>query len=1055
MHPEEWQEVKRIVDRALELPEEEREAFLAAIEDEALRQAADDLLRVPTAGADAFDHLRLFPAARLMPFRDGDTVGPYTIVKALDRGGMGAVFKAKDTRNGRVVALKILPPNALSYSRNEDKAQARLKHRYIATLYDSDTTPEGFRYVAMEYVEGIPITAFAEADRPTLRGRLELFRQVCEAVEHAHQKLVVHRDLKPDNILVTAEGEPKLLDFGIAKILSPTLAARTLTRSADRPFTLAYASPEQLGGMPTDTRTDVYSLGVLLCVLLTSRLPYRAERSHDLPQAILALEPVRPSALALSEAVSPSALPKGSRRRLRRLLEGELDAIVLRALRKEPAERYRSVAELSEDVRRYLDREPVLALKGTSRYRMRKFLERHRLPVAAALLGLLVLIGFTVALFFLRQEALSERDAAQREAKRSEAASGFLVDMFKVSNPWTTLGSTVSAREVLDEAARKLQASPPRDPAVRGTLLRSLGRINLNLGNYAPAETLLEPALKDIRAHYGGNPRLIAETLADLATVRYHQARYADAERYAAETLSVADVSDAGETLEMRSLIGRVAFARGDFTRAEKLFRTALADSERLGGPQSLRAASAVHDLACTLHAEGKYAEASACYGRSLAIRRKLLGENHHGTLQVLHNLACLTRDQGNSAKAETELVAIRLGYRAISDPNYPSMPTLFHNIGATLLSAGKLDEAEPLLFDSLAGYRWLFPDNHPHIARALAELGRLFDARRHTADAERYYRNALGRLERSLGKGHPDTITVANNYAAFLAREGRGREADGIWRELLYRMETHPVREDLAEAIRENLAAAHRSQKGDASDTWRAVTIEMLDLTETPDYLEAPDRTAPLSLAGKRGAIRFFDDFNDGLIDPGKWEVRGNTVLEEGGKLRVLTTVTDQGGQARTLPFPIDSTQTLIISRRVKVHASNEFLDGKMVIGITGYPEKNFGVSYANYRYTGAGESVTVGFSLFRRNASSHRWAEQRANVSLLLPPIWDRWFDEELRYDPQTGEVRYSIDGTERLAYNVGPLPPNASTLTLTFFPWGWYTGHSQEMDWVRVEQ
>ncbi|HEY3572061.1 MAG TPA: serine/threonine-protein kinase, partial [Thermoanaerobaculia bacterium] len=262
-----------MVAEALELSVEERAALLATVKDEEVRKEAERLLDVSATEADRFEHLHLSPLGNDLPFKEGNQVGRYVILRAVSRGGMGAVYQARDAGTGRIVALKILPPRVLPFSANEDKALARLSNEYIATFYESGTTAEGFRYVAMEYVEGVPITGYCAAHCPTVRSRLELFRMVCEAVEYAHRNLVVHRDIKPDNILVTSGGKPKLLDFGIAKILPSDLELATLTRGANRPLTVAFASPEQLGGDPTTTATDVYSLGVLLCLLLTGHLP--------------------------------------------------------------------------------------------------------------------------------------------------------------------------------------------------------------------------------------------------------------------------------------------------------------------------------------------------------------------------------------------------------------------------------------------------------------------------------------------------------------------------------------------------------------------------------------------------------------------------------------------------------------------------------------------------------------------------------------------------------------------------------------------------------------
>lgn len=1051
MNSDRWQEVKRLVEEALELPEEDRVALLAGVGDEELRVAVRGLLEITPTEADAFDRVRFLPASTGIPFKAGDFVGKYEILEEIGCGGMGVVFKADDHGLRGTVALKVLPPRVLSVSANEDATLARLSHPNIAAFYESGETEEGFRFLAMEYVEGKPITSYCAEKRLALPARLTLFRQVCGAVEYAHQRFIVHRDLKPENILVTYEGEPKLLDFGIAKVLRPGSLHPTLTRLADRPLTVAFASPEQLGGDHTRVTSDVYSLGVLLCLLLTGKLPYKVASSDELPWAIRNMEPIRPSALVPlnKEGLRETPATDGNAKRLRRRLEGDLDAIVLRALRKNPEERYPSVAELSEDIRRYLDREPVLARQGSRRYFAAKFVQRHRWGVASGLTFLLVLLALITALFFTQREAIRERDAARREAARAERVSGFLVDMFRVSNPWTKAGTPTTAREVLDTAARKLESSPPEDSIVRGSLLHSLGRINLSLGAYSSAEALLQPALLNLRLNADRNRHLIAETLADLARVRYHQARYTEAEHYALDA-----IHDFNEGFGMRTLLGRIAFARGDYIRAEALFREAWDIDRKSLAPFSVRASNSAHDLACALHAEGRYAEAAALYDQSLLTRRRLLGENHYATLQVLENLALLVQDRGHLEEAQNRLVSVRLKYRDLGDPDFPSLPALFHNLGSGFISLGKLDQAEEILFDSLAGYRSLLPDDHPNVGRALSEVGRFYDARRKYAEAERYYREGFRRLEACLGRDHPDTIAVMNNLAVLRAREGKTREAEALWREALGRAEAHRVRPALLAVLRKNLAL--RQDAVGATGRYHTAGIEILDLTETPDSYEASWAAQHRGDPGKDAPVLLFsDDFNDGRIDPEKWEARGRTVREENGELQVLMAVTDHGGQVSTLPIAIDPTRTLAISRRVRIHAANSFYDGKMAVGITGYPEKNFGVSYANYRYTGGGESVTVGISIYRHNANSHRFADRRANVSPLIPPLWDRWFEETLLFDPRTGEVRYSIDGKERLAYNVGPLPANASTITLTFFPWGWYTGHSQEMDWVRVEQ
>ncbi len=297
---ERWQEVKAIVQAALDLPEEERTSYLVAAcgNDDGLRREVEAILAVSSTRADFFDNYQVLPPGlRRVELVEGDEAGPYRIIGPLGEGGMGLVYLAQDTRVDRKVALKILPRRLT----HEQELLARLQHPNIAIFFDSGVTENGYGYFAMEYVEGEPFTDYCERKGLALKERLKLFLQVCDAVSFAHRNLVVHRDIKPSNILVTADGQPKLLDFGIAKLLPSDEDLLTLTRPEERPLTIAFASPEQLHGERTTTATDIYSLGVLLCLLLTGRLPYLVKSYHDFPWAIRNMEPERPSRLVLKE----------------------------------------------------------------------------------------------------------------------------------------------------------------------------------------------------------------------------------------------------------------------------------------------------------------------------------------------------------------------------------------------------------------------------------------------------------------------------------------------------------------------------------------------------------------------------------------------------------------------------------------------------------------------------------------------------------------------------------------------------------------------------------
>ncbi|HEV2843761.1 MAG TPA: serine/threonine-protein kinase, partial [Thermoanaerobaculia bacterium] len=434
--PERWRTVDRIFAQALELPPAERAVFLdaACAGDAGLRRDVERLL-----GADERnDTFMERPAGELLGWRplagedeEGGRLGPYRLLRRIGGGGMGTVYLARrdDEQYQQEVAIKVLRAGleaTEAYHRfiAERQILARLQHPNIARLYDGGTTEDGRPFLVMELVDGLPVDQYCDQGQLNVDQRLGLFRRICSAVEHAHQNLLVHRDIKPGNILVTPDGEPKLLDFGIAKQLEPKVATDSgpLTRTGLRIMTPSYASPEQVKGEAVTTASDVYSLGVLLYELLTGRSPYpSAEVTYEIERAICEQEPERPSvAVFRAGAVSPEEIASARKARpqaLQRRLRGDLDNIVLMALRKEPGRRYGSVAKLSRDLERHQEDLPVAARADTLRYRARKFVVRNRAGVAAAvavfLLVSLLVVGFMARLIEQRHQVARERDKAQ------------------------------------------------------------------------------------------------------------------------------------------------------------------------------------------------------------------------------------------------------------------------------------------------------------------------------------------------------------------------------------------------------------------------------------------------------------------------------------------------------------------------------------------------------------------------------------------------------------------------------------------------------------------
>ncbi|HEY4595144.1 MAG TPA: serine/threonine-protein kinase, partial [Thermoanaerobaculia bacterium] len=511
----------------------------------------------------------------------------------------------------------------------ERQILARLDHPGIARLYTVGNTEDGRPYLVMERIEGEPLDVYCDRHRLTVNQRIALFRKVCAAVEHAHRHLLVHRDLKPANILVTAEGEPKLLDFGIAKQLAPA-AGDPRTRTGLRMLTPKYASPEQVKGEAVTTASDVYSLGALLCELLCGRGPYPVPRDappYEIERAICDGEPERPSE-ALLRAGEPSPGVLAARRgerpaTLRRRLAGDLDTIVLKALRKDPAQRYESVSRLSSDLERYLQSLPVSVRPDTWGYRTRKLLRRHRAAAAMAAAVLLLAAGLVASLLIQSRRLAQERDKARHTLS-------FLVDTFKEADPHHLRGERLTAREVLDQGADRVSRELAGQPEVQAAVMDAIGEVDLGLGHNGKAAPMLEKALDLRRRTLDPSSLDVAQSLRHLADLRMEQSDFAGAETLLRQALAIERRRLGDSSAEVASTLnqlGQTLTRKGDFRSAEPLHHQALAIARRSEGPRGPTVAEALLDLARCRDQSGDYPAAEALYSQGLALERQLLGE--------------------------------------------------------------------------------------------------------------------------------------------------------------------------------------------------------------------------------------------------------------------------------------------------------------------------------------------------------------------------------------------------------------------------------------------
>ena len=735
MANERWHRAARIFDSALECAPGARRAALLDAEcgaDDALRREVESLL---AAHEEAQSFLAgtpfELPLAQVLGGASvepaGRQLGAYRLVRELGRGGMGAVFLAEraDEQYEQHVAIKVVKRGMdsdaiLSRFRHERQILAALDHPNIARLLDGGTTAEGLPYFVMEYIEGLPVDEYCEAHALSVRARLKLFQTVCAAVHYAHQNLVVHRDIKPSNILVTPDGVPKLLDFGIAKLLKPELYAQTVapTATSERPMTPDYASPEQVRGLPVTTASDVYALGALLYELLTGQRPHRLHSytTQEIERVICEQEPERPS-----EAVTAGRQRRAAAKEKQtavvcnpKTLRGDLDNIVLMALRKEPQRRYASAQQLADDIERHLTGRPVIARKDTLGYRVGKFVRRNKVAVSAAAALLLVLLAAGVVVALQSARVARERDRAQRERERAEKVSAFLVNLFKVSDPDEAKGHAVTAREMLDQGAARIEHELQDQPEVQATLMDTMGSVYETLGLYHDSETLLARALGTRRALYGEDHPEVIKTLQHLALLQRQQ---------------------------------------GDFAGAEASWRAVIAGQERLHGKESAEVAEALNELGKLFWWKGDLVSAEPFFREALAIRRKVYGNNHPSVAKSLNNVAVLLNNKGDYEAAEPLYrEALALQRRLLGDENGDTA-SMMVNLGDFLADhGGKFDEAEALMRAALDIRRKLFGPDHLSVLLSLRALAGLCEAKRDYARAVEYRRDELAMARRLYG---------------------------------------------------------------------------------------------------------------------------------------------------------------------------------------------------------------------------------------------------------------------------------------------------------------
>jgi len=797
-----WHRLKGILAQLLDLPLSQRE--------DALKQLCGDdatLQREARAYLAAESKAAMFskPAVSLdrpdSAFAEGDAVGPYQIVSKLAQGGMGEVYLAErsDGAYRGQVAIKTLRrgiSDADIVRRFEAERQilAALNHPHIASLLDGGAAKDGLPFLAMEYVEGEDILTYCDSRRLTIAERLGLFGKVCSAVQYAHQSLVVHRDLKPGNILVTPEGEPKLLDFGIAKILAPDSVGSTATTQAGmRPMTPEYASPEQILGLPITTATDIYALGLLLFELLTGLRAHIFDKAQlsDFRRVVCEETPPKPSVAATDSMAerpdterAPNAVERAAHRgtepqRLRRLLAGDLDNIVHTALRKEPSRRYASAEQMARDVARHLAGFPVSARGDSWRYQAGKFIGRHRLGVVAACLAVLAVIFFTAALQVKNDRIAAERDEALRQKSRSEEVTRFMIDVFDNADPYQP-GEEMTARELLARATERMQRGWDRHPALKADLMIALGQVNAKLGRFEEAEAFLREGLA-IRAK-SGDKLALAECLRHWGALLLAMGEYEPADKALSRASALAEERLGPRHAGLEPILASLSelrYLQGRYAEGERLVRRALSIQEADPETEPLAYGDNLGNLAIFLDTQGRFDEAETLYRKVLALQETALGPNHLILGNTVFNFAASLSDQARYPEAaDLYLRAIDI-YSQHLGPDHPFVGSAYSDLGVVHEKTGALDEAKRCFHAALTICDSSLGADHSECASILNNLGLVCLARSEQAQAVRLFEKAIAAFSASAGAEHPDVANMRTNLGRALCAMGRFEEAE------------------------------------------------------------------------------------------------------------------------------------------------------------------------------------------------------------------------------------------------------------------------------------
>ena len=722
-------------------------------------------------------------------------IGPYEIIQLLGEGGMGVVYEAEEREPvRRRVALKLVRAgldetrDVLARFDAERRALAVMNHPGIARVLHAASTDTGEPYFAMELVRGLPLTEYCDTKRLVVRDRLQLFIGICEAVQHAHQKGVIHRDLKPSNILVTDEDghpQPKIIDFGIAKALGP-LGADTVakTMAGFAMGTVAYMSPEQASStaMDVDTRADIYSLGVMLYELLVGHLPVdpmevglyeflarlaSGDTSPPTPSVGLA------TAAAKSEGIAQRR--RTDARHLKKELRGDLDWIVMKAMSPDRTHRYETANALAADIRRHLANEPIVARPPSTRYRLEKFVRRHKVGVITAAVASVLVVSSTVVATVGFVRARRAEQLAAREAEAAKEVADFMVDLFRQSDPNVQQRQSMTAQTLLEQGIRRVSTDLASQPLLQARLMQTMGAVQTALGKFTEARVLLEDVLRTRERLLGPDDVMLGETLTSLGELTRDRGELEVADGYLTRALRIREAKlspaspDLGTTM---SILATLRYRQERLAEAESLFLRVLAIDAVARDPGDARTLRDMRGLAAVYRQQKRLAAADSLWGVTLDRQRRALGPEHPDVGKTLSNIGALAYSDGRYEDAVRYYSQARPILEKAFGAEHPNVASVIGNEGEVLWKLKRLNEAEPLLRQALAMKERLYAPGHASIAISQHALAGVLRDGGKLTEAEALYRRAIEIRETANNPG--DLAESLRDYAALLRTSAR-----------------------------------------------------------------------------------------------------------------------------------------------------------------------------------------------------------------------------------------------------------------------------------------